>query len=1623
MTHIAHRNVSLIVRFIFCLFCLIAYACPGNAASIAKSGFDFPALFDESVALHARQDGFQLVVKENRCAVVPKNHEEMTACLEFHTGWNPVVSGFSAVDEIQAVGNPVGRDDNFILDFSGYFHADTAGIWAFSINSASAAELLIDGLIISSWYGSHPEGGPYEEHSSTTYLRPGWHHVRLLYAAGAGNHFVNAVFAPPGEGGWLPLSVSMLDIKSLPLKPGILVTTHLAMEDDAPQDELELFHAVERASMADALHSGHSIIDSLDLDENPHGDDGNFTARFSAWFQVAETDRGTWTFAVNSADASNLEIDGTEVASWYGSHASAPDSDHSRSGAITLEPGWHELVCRYASPGDGSPRMLVSFKKPGSTQWHTLSSANLSLMTAGTDLDNDGIPNDLETIIGTSAETPDSDLDILADLAEMMLGSDPLKADSNGDGLGDYSEIISGQFNATTGRYDNIWNSDNDGDQVPDGLDLSPGATTTAHDTFSFEVTTSGKSTYLEFQVRPANSMNLMLMNQKWDWPYDDKGNMQDRDNSTEDITLVPMLVLTTNMAPAQNDVKDAGIQITNDIKMNGFDGRFRHGDGFAVGDVLGSGHRQTIVAWDKTHKISIYDSAGVLKKRFLSKFSQGDLLLAADVCDDEKDEIVVLHRGDGKLYVYEGGGQLLTSHEMDFDIYSEASIAAAGDYANAWSTIRGPMDLKEEIVIGNPDSGKLRVVGVEHYSNGNIWRLTSYFSSAGLFTPDDGLAMADVDGDGKDEIVVAGNVDDVLNIYHYEGSFYNQPSGYCSSSTVFCKAFSLSHFDFDLSDSIAGMDAVPSDDPSSPTYGDEIVVFKKSGLIQIYTETSRVQSPDRADYSDNPAITSFPAATFRKYMAMGDIDGDGTDETLIGTYFIMGKQYIFILDQDQNITDKIPVQFRYHDTLLAADILGDGKDEIIVLSASDGKMRIYDRHGNILNVKSVSYHQNSVGIVADYTRHGKEDVIVGDPETGKIYVYSIESSGNLVTVASSGEMFTENDGLATADIDGDGALELLVAHDLDNILKIYRNKLGRLPFTPAGELVNFNFDKGCNMAGIDVLPSSDPEDHLSGAEIAVFMPDGKVELYNEVKKLSNDGEESVDYSSFDATAADDVAGDPSAEIVVASDTTGIVNIYNTRYKKAFIPLSPVTDNGGTVAFQGRMIYSATGDGPVTLNADVKLVWFVMGNTDSEEEPDANRPIVLAQYEDPFIITGFSATEQRSFRLAVAYSGDRENTALAYNVMKEKFIHGQDSIVQGLDHAHDLVQDLAWQQDEFRNDHEAYQWMETRLQELVTSPGTLPAGIQPIMMVQENMAVASGLEAFASVNGTATMESFSMDLNALDADTTHSIQLNWYDTTLQQTRPVTMERLGEAFDSWGYSDREWDVAMAFAASASVPNFADAESCRVCYPEHYTLQDWTQKAWKVLKNVFWNGIREGSRIKGAITVAKDYRAAASARRFATASYTWKEFYRAGITSTGEAGLFSRLMSKIKTSALGRSMSMAIKLTGARLGALVPSLGNISSRANQFFFICQGLAVSSVPDEMGRSHNGSRLRNLHVCCHWLGHKLVRLGHGTGKPVFYLLSRVRPGTRTHYCHHTHRAGNSRYSHCRGLCLFTLP
>ncbi len=156
---------------------------------------------------------------------------------------------------------------------------------------------------------------------------------------------------------------------------------------------------------------------------------------------------------------------------------------------------------------------------------------------------------------------------------------------------------------------------------------------------------------------------------------------------------------------------------------------------------------------------------------------------------------------------------------------------------------------------------------------------------------------------------------------------------------------------------------------------------------------------------------------------AVGDLDGDGNDEIVVGNW-----NYLYVFNDDGSSYPGWPLSMSIYQGTTVVDLDGDGDLEI--LAASNNQMRAYHHDGTSVAGFPVSGTNSlTTATVGDIDGDGDLEVFAGGylgPGSATDEVYGWHHDGTVVAgfpVATSGSVKAAP---ALADLDGDGTMELI---------------------------------------------------------------------------------------------------------------------------------------------------------------------------------------------------------------------------------------------------------------------------------------------------------------------------------------------------------------------------------------------------------------------------------------------------------------------------------------------------------------------------------------------------------------------------------------------------------------------
>jgi hypothetical protein len=351
-------------------------------------------------------------------------------------------------------------------------------------------------------------------------------------------------------------------------------------------------------------------------------------------------------------------------------------------------------------------------------------------------------------------------------------------------------------------------------------------------------------------------------------------------------------------------------------------------------------------------------------------------------------------------------------------------------------------------------------------------------FSSA-TFDPNQNLAarsgpvkvvIADIDGDGKPDLVVANTVDHSVSIYQnisVSGSLtaasfappvvLPTPTG--SQSPYYVAVADL--------DGDGKLDIIASD------YGDN--------LISIYRNISTPGSLTTNSFA--PRMDLATGAT-PIGIAVGDLDGDGKPEIVVANF---GGTTVSIFQNTSSIGN-ITFAPRFDLTTPASpanvaigDLDGDGKPDLAVADNS-GYISLFRNHSSPGNISSNTFDarvdlpaqtQSLFVTIGDLDGDGKPELIASaySPQTMSVY-HNLSTPGSLTASSFAAPvnygLAGRGHSVALGDINGDGKLDIAEVTELSSALSLFQN-VGTGSFASASLATRVDFATGSNSWGVAV--------------------------------------------------------------------------------------------------------------------------------------------------------------------------------------------------------------------------------------------------------------------------------------------------------------------------------------------------------------------------------------------------------------------------------------------------------------------------------------------------------------------------------------------------------------------------
>jgi len=619
--------------------------------------------------------------------------------------------------------------------------------------------------------------------------------------------------------------------------------------------------------------------------------------------------------------------------------------------------------------------------------------------------------------------------------------------------------------------------------------------------------------------------------------------------------------------------------------------------------------------------------------------------------------------------------------------------LALAGDFNGD-----GKTDIASEVETYNTNSSTYVYSISVVLSNGDGTFQPAVLSAIPNGDTCPGLFVADVNGDGKADLIVA-----------------HQPSNCGNSNTNPTFDVMLSNGDGTFTLSANVNNTIPTNDLAGGTVADvngdgklDIVLVDDSNPGNVWTLLGNgdgtFQTPTSValsgqagsntvvadlngdglldivdnDYNSNQvtvylatsATTYAPAAVYPTSdgnynacsLVVGDLSGDGKPEIVNSNCRPAGNDItIFVNNGDGTFATGVYYEGAmsggtnsgaaalYTEAVSIADVNGDGKADLVASNYYSGDMTILLGNGDgTVNVPTAGYSTGGYPIypalLADFNGDGFVDIVVPDDEFSFSYLrgYGDGTFRSAVNYYGATTNYTESYGVANGDFNGDGHPDVVIANYCSGCT------------TPVGITVFLSNPDGSLQPGINYGTDSD----YFFVAVADFNGDGKLDIaatdYNAgtVQIFNGDGTGNFTVgSSFNTDLANnepygvfvgDFNKDGHPDLAVANWSGGDIAILLNDGTGNFPTPVPIGLNGNV--WQGAAVADINGDG----NLDLVLPYYygsaiavLLGNGDGTFQPEQDVP-VGASGEDAVVLADLNGDGKLDVAVTVDQGGGQD---------------------------------------------------------------------------------------------------------------------------------------------------------------------------------------------------------------------------------------------------------------------------------------------------------------------------------------------------------------------------------------------
>jgi hypothetical protein len=325
----------------------------------------------------------------------------------------------------------------------------------------------------------------------------------------------------------------------------------------------------------------------------------------------------------------------------------------------------------------------------------------------------------------------------------------------------------------------------------------------------------------------------------------------------------------------------------------------------------------------------------------------------------------------------------------------------------------------------GNAYNNALRVTNTGNLVNiGSMQGGEVLLTSAGTFSSKvdipvsagpNGIAVGDLNGDGRSDFAVTSKTSPNLTIFRNLGNGNFIPTTYPTAS---------------------GPNFVAIGDLNGDSRADVAVTNSDSNSVSVFLNTNNYSLATKVDY---------PTGLQPRGLAIADINGDGkADLMAVNT----SSASVSVLLNSGNGTFSTKTDYitgTNPEAVATGDVNGDGKADFAVTNNGSNSVSVFINTGNGIFGSKIDYATGSTPrdlIMADLNSDGRLDLaVVNNGGSGTVSVLLNNGDGTFPAIGVSYAVGIGPRGMAVADVNGDGKPDLAVANRTSTTVSILRNQ------------------------------------------------------------------------------------------------------------------------------------------------------------------------------------------------------------------------------------------------------------------------------------------------------------------------------------------------------------------------------------------------------------------------------------------------------------------------------------------------------------------------------------------------------------------------------------------------------